>query len=454
LGVIEGAEEVDLVALATKVAGQAAAGEQVEAYVSRGSQLGVRVHGGEVEDFTSATSQAIGVRVVVDGRQGFASAGSLDDDVVAETLAEARDNAGFGEPDDANGLAEPDGVPFVEQDRWRDALFALPVEDKIAMALELERQVRAGDPRITGVRSASYGDSHGEAALVASTGLSATSKATRCSLSVSALAEDGGETQVGGGHDGGREPSDLDLDQVAADAVHRATRLLGATKPDSQRLTIVLEPRIAATLLGIVAGTLTGDRVLKGRSPFADRLGEAIAATDLTLVDDPTDPRSIASHAYDGEGLACRRNVLVDAGVASSFLYDSWSSRKAATRSTGSAVRGVRSTPGVGVQALQVVPGDRSPEDLLAEVETGLFVASLTGLHSGVNAVSGDFSVGADGLMVRDGVLAEPVRELTLASTIQRLLLGIRVVGSDLEWLPGGTGSATLVIDDISLSGS
>lgn len=446
--------QVDLLALATRVAEQAAGGEQVEVYVSRGSQLGVRVHDGSVEDLTSATSQALGVRVVVDGRQGFASAGSLDDDVVAETLAEARDNAGFGEPDEANGLAEPDGVPFQEQDRWREALFALPVDDKVAMAVELERAVRGADPRITGVRSASYGDSHGESALVASTGLSVTSKATRCSLGVTALAEDGGETQVGGGFDSGREPSELDAAQVAADAVHRATRLLGATQPPSQRLAVVLEPRVAASLLGIVGGTLTGDRVLKGRSPFADRLGERIASPALTLVDDPTDARSIAARPYDGEGLACRRNVLVDEGTASSFLYDSWSARRAGTRSTGSAVRGVRSTPGVGVQALQVLPGDRSPDELLAEVDLGLFVASLTGLHSGVNTISGDFSVGADGLMVRDGQLAEPVRELTLASTLQRLLLGVREVGADLEWLPGGTGSATLVIDDVSLSGA
>jgi PmbA protein len=446
--------EVDLVALATKVAGQAAVGEQVEAYVSRGSQLSVRVHGGEVEAFTSATSQAIGVRVVVEGRQGFASAGSLDDDVVADTLAEARDNAGFGEPDDANGLAEPDGVAFVEQDRWREALFDDPVDAKVQRALALEAAVVGGDRRITGVRSASYGDSHGEAALVTSTGITAHSKATRCSLGVTALAEDGGETQVGSGFDSGREPAELDPDEVAADAVERATRLLGATQPPSRKLTVVFEPRIAASLLGIVAGTLTGDRVLKGRSPFGDRLGEAIAATGLTLVDDPTDSRSIAAHANDGEGLACRRNVLVEDGVARRFLYDSWSARKAGTSSTGSAVRGVRSTPGVGVHALQVVPGEQSADDLLADVHDGLYVASLTGLHSGVNAISGDFSVGADGLLITDGQLGAPVRELTLASTLQRLLLGIRAVGSDLEWLPGGTGSCTLVIDDVSMSGA
>lgn len=451
-----GEGDVDLVALATKVAGQAAAGEQVEAYVSRGSQVSVRVHGGEVEAFTSATSQALGVRVVVGGRQGFASAGSLDDDVVAATLADARDNAGFGEVDEANGLAEPDGVPFVEHDRWREALLDDPVDAKVQRALDLEAAVRSGDPRIVGVRSAAYGDSHGEAALVTSTGIAVHSRATRCSSSVTALAEDGGETQVGSGFDSGREPGELDLDVVAADAVERATRLLGATQPASRRLTVVLEPRLAASLLGIVAATLTGDRVLKGRSPFGDRLGEAIAAPGLTLVDDPTDSRSIAAHAYDGEGLACRRNVLVDDGVAQRFLYDSWSARKAGggANSTGSAVRGVRSTPGVGVHALQVAPGDRSAEDLLGEVEDGLFVASLTGLHSGVNPVSGDFSVGADGLLITDGRLGAPVREITLASTLQRLLLGIRGVGSDLEWLPGGAGSCTLVIDDVSMSGA
>jgi PmbA protein len=116
-------------------------------------------------------------------------------------------------------------------------------------------------------------------------------------------------------------------------------------------------------------------------------------------------------------------------------------------------VRGSRSTPAPGTQALVIVPGERSPEDLLAGIGFGLFVQSLNGLHSGVNAVSGDFSVGADGLMIRDGSLAEPVREITLASTLQRLLLGISAVGNDLDWRPGGTTAATLVIDDVSMSG-
>ena len=442
-----------LLALARSVVDRALPGEQLECFVARGRGTSVKAYRGEVESFTSAESFGLGIRVIVDHRQGFAHAGSLAPDVVADTLAEARDNAGFGEPDEFNGLAEPDGVAAVEQDLWDEALFATSTEGKIELALELERRVTGLDPRVAAVRTAGYGDGSGEAAVCSTTGIAVVGRSTHCSVSASALATDGDETQIGGAVDVGREPGELDLAKVAADAVDRATRMLGASRAESQRLTVVFDPRTAATLLAIAGGTVTGERVLKGRSPFADRLGEAIAAPVLTLVDDPTDARSMAADPHDGEGLACRRNALIVDGVLDRFLHNSYTGRRAGAPSTGSAVRGSRSTPGVGCQALAVLPGDRSPEELIAGIDRGILVQSLSGVHSGVNAVSGDFSVGVEGLLIRDGALAEPVREVTLGSTLQRLLLGVVAVGNDLEWLPGGTGSATLVIDDVSLGG-
>ena len=261
------------------------------------------------------------------------------------------------------------------------------------------------------------------------------------------------ETKVGVGVDAARLPAELDLEGAAADAVDRAVRLFGAVKPPSQRLTVVLEPRLAAAVVGIVGGSLTGERVLKGRSPFAERVGEAVASPLLALVDDATDERSMGAGHFDGEGLATRRTVLLEAGVLRGFLHDSYTGRRSGAGSTGSAVRTVRSTPVAGCQALAVAPGAGSLDDLVAGVDTGLLVQSLTGLHSGVNPVSGDVSIGVEGLMIRNGTPAEPVREATLASTLQRLLLDIRAVGSDLTWLPDGTGACTLVIDDVVLSG-
>jgi PmbA protein len=162
----------------------------------------------------------------------------------------------------------------------------------------------------------------------------------------------------------------------------------------------------------------------------------------------------MAADSHDGEGLACRRNVLVDGGVLRGFLHDAYTGRRSGTASTGSAVRGYRSTPAVSPQALAVAPGERTLDEIVASLDEAFLVQAMNGLHSGVNPVSGDFSVGAEGLMVRSGELAEPVREVTLASTIQRLLLDIVEVGGDLEWLPGGTGGVTLVIRDVALSGS
>jgi PmbA protein len=446
---------VDLLAVAAQVAARARADEQVECYVGRSTTTNVKAFDGEVEAFTSAESWGVGVRVIRDHRQGFASAGSLDADVVDEVLADARDNAAFAEADEWLGLAEPDGVtPPVLEGLCRPGLASFATTDKVALALALERAVRAGDDRITGVRTASYGDWYGEAAVATSTGLGLWSEATSAHLSVTALAADGERTQVGGGVDVAREPGELAVERAASDAVLRATRLLGATKAATQRLAIVLEPRLAVTLLGIAAGMLNGERVLKGRSPFADRVGEAIASPLVTLADDPTDVRSLGADAHDGEGLATRRNVLVDGGVLRTFLHDAYTGRRSGTGSTASAVRGVRTPPSPGVQALAVAPGRGTLDELIADVDLGLLVQSFSGLHSGVNSVSGDFSVGAEGLMIRGGSLAEPVREVTIASTVPRLLLDIAAVGSDLEWLPGGSVAPTIVIPDVQLSGA
>lgn len=445
----------ELLDLATRVAGWARDGEQVEAYVGRRSDTDVVIYGGEIESLSSATSEGVGIRVIAGGRQGFAYAGTLDMSVISETLAEARDNAGFGTPDEHLGLAVPDGVPAVELDLWRDDLAAFPTQAKIDLALELERRVRAGDPRIRSVESANYGDGASESAVATSTGVAATTRRTGCHVSAYALAGEGDETQTGGGYSVGRSPADLDMEEAATDAVERSTRLLGARKPPSARLTVVLDNRITTTLLAILAGTLNGESVLKGRSLFANRVGEDVAVDLLSLVDDPTDPDAYGASAYDAEGLACRRNVLISDGVLQGFVYNTHAGRRAGVASTGSAVRGgFKSAPGVGCRALSLAPGTESQAEIMQRVGNGLLVQGISGVHSGVNPVSGDFSVGAEGLMIRDGALAEPVREITVASTIQRMLRDVVGVGNDLEWLPGSAAGVTLAIADMSMSGA
>ncbi len=450
-------DERDLLDLAERVAGWAASGEQVEVYVARGQETEVRAYDGQVESLTSATSAGIGVRVVADHRLGFAWAGSLDEEVLAETLGEARDNARFATPDEHVLLPSPDGVEPVSLDVWDDELAGVPTSTKVELALELEARSRRADPRVRQVDSADYGDTAVEVAVASTTGVRARTAKTSAFVSVQVIAGEGEASQTGTGFSVGRGLGALDPERASAEAVERAVRLLGATKGSSGRMVVVFDRRVASTLLSVLSAALSGEAVVKGRSFFADRLGEEVGANQISLVDDPTDPRAYGAAAVDAEGLACRRNVLIERGVLRSFVYDTISGARAGTRSTGSAVRGgFAGTPSPGCRALLLSPGPEGYDEagILRLVGEGLFVQSVTGVHSGVSPVSGDFSVGAEGLRIEDGRLGGPVREITVASTLQRMLQSVVAVGADLEWLPGAAAGQTLAVGDMQVSGS
>jgi PmbA protein len=446
---------MDLFEIADLVVGAAQGDEQVEAYVARSRDTQVRVYEAEVEQLSVAESLGVGVRVIRDGRQGFAYCGTFDQVSLRETVSEARDNAAFAEPDEWVGLAGPDQVEPLELDLWRDDLAEVTTDRKVAMAVELEQAVRAADPRITGVEACDYGDSSGELVVATTSGIRRMARSTGCELVAFSLAADGDETQTGFGFSVGRTVDDLDIGTAAGDAVERATRMLGATKPPSEKLTVVLDPWVSAQLLGILARILSAEEVVKGRSLFADRQGEAVAASGVTLVEDPTDARAWSASPIDDEGLACRRVPLIDGGVLSGFVHSSWTARRTGTASTGSAVRaGFKSTPTAGCRAVSLTPGTTTPAELVAGLGDAVLVQEVSGLHSGVNPVSGDLSTGAEGLRIRNGSLAEPLREFTIASTLQRLLLDVAAIGGDLTWLPMGAAGVTLVIHDVSISGS
>ncbi len=323
------ADGQDLLDIASKLVAEARPGEQLEAYASRGVEVETRAYDGEIESLSSASSAGVGIRVITDGRQGFAYAGSLEEPVVRETLAEARDNVAFATPDENVGLAEPDGRDAASLELWDDSVTGTPTATKVALALELERRVRSADARVRQVAYCDYGDTAFEAAVATSTGMAASSRRTVCSLSVTAIAGDGADSQTGTGFSVGRAPGDLDLTRACDDAVERAVRMLGATKPKSGRVVVVFDPRVSSSILSVISSALSGEAVTKGRSFFAGRVGEEVASPLVELVDDPTDARAFGASSHDSEGLACRRNVLISDGVLRGFVFDTVSARRA-----------------------------------------------------------------------------------------------------------------------------
>lgn len=441
----------DLLAVADAAVSAALPGESVEVYAVRSRGTEVKVHDARIESLTDADTQGVGIRVIRDGRTGFSHSSTLAVDEAMVVLADARENCRFAEPDVDAALAEPDGVAVPGHDLVSDDVHTMAPAEKAELAFELERLVVGTDPRVSRTRTVGYADTQSAAALVSTSGVRVADTATAAYLSAVAIANDAGDTAVGYHSSAARGPGGLDPAGTAAVAVDRATRILHGRKPASRRTTIVLEPRLAATFLGIVGGMVSGERVLKGRTPFAGRIGDVVASPLLTLVEDPTEALSLGASNVDSEGLACRRTPLLTAGVLQGFLHNAYTARRLGAVPTASAVRGLKGTPGVGARCIAMVPGDE--DDPVASVDDGVFVQTLAGLHSGVNPVSGDFSVGMDGIRITNGVLAEPIREATIASSLQRMLTDIRSVGADLTWLPGGTGACTIVIDGVSLGG-
>ncbi len=431
--------------------------EVMEIYASVGTEVEVKVYDGRVESLSRATSGGLGVRVlgagVAGSRVGVAWTGSLDGDAIDRAIAEARDNARYASEDEFMTFARPDGVESPGLELTDPSVHSTSLDDKVALAVAAERLVR-GDARIRQVESADYSDYDVETVVASTYGVRAWTRRTGSFLSLEAIASDERGDQTGWGLQATRGPVALEPERVAQDAITRATRLLGAVKPPSMRTTVVFSPRSTATLLAIIGTALSGDAVVRGRSIFAGRLGAQVASREVSVLDDPTDARHFGASRYDAEGLACRRNVLIDQGRLAGFVYDTVSARRAATVSTGSAVRGgVAGYPSAGCRALALAAGTGDADTIVRAVGDGVYVDSLSGVHSGVNPISGDFSVGFTGFMIRGGELAEPLREATVASTLQRMLLDVVAVGSDVEWLPGIAAGQTIAIAGVSVGG-
>jgi PmbA protein len=439
----------DLAALAVAAARD---GEAVEAYAEESRHTDVEARKGEVEGLTSAESRGVGVRVIAGGRLGFAYAADPSDDEIVATVERARENATLGTEDENNVLAEASEYEPIEG-LFFDEQAAMPADDKVSLALQVERVAVSSDPNVGKVEQCGFGDAIGRVAIASTTGVSAEFRRTGCWCVAVTLAERDGDTQTGFSFQVAHRAADLDPDAVAREAAERAARMLGAVKPQTQRVPVLLDPFAASSFLGVLAGALSAESVQKGRSLFADLVGERVGADVFTLVDDGRLLDGPAAAPFDDEGVPAGRTDLIGAGVLNGFLHNTYTAHRGSTTSTGNASRaGYRSTPGVGATNFYVQPGSMSFESLLAKADGGVLIQDVSGVHSGANPISGEFSVGATGLRIAGGALGEPVREMTIASTLPDMLKSVAAVGSDLRFF-SSVGTPSILIGEMTLAG-
>ena len=435
----------------------AAGAGDAEAYASEAETREVRVHGGEVESLTAATRRGLGLRVWIGGRVGYGFGADLSPPGLAAIAARAVEAARVADEDEFAGVAGETGeAPSVAEltDPSRAEWPAPRVAD---LALAVERAALQADSRVVSVEQAICFDSAERVAIVATSGAGGEYETSSCYAYLQALAEGEAGRETGLGFDLARGPGGLDPAAIGREGADRATEMIGAAKPASRSCPVVLDPTVAASFVGLLGKALGADSAQRGRSPFAERLGEEVAGEAFVLHDDGLDPGGFAAAPIDAEGVPQRRTALIEAGRLRTFLHDSYTARRGAAASTGNAGRsGYRTPPGVAASNLVVAPGAASLEQLLREASDGVLVNDVAGLHSGVNPVTGVFSVGASGLAIRGGERAEPLREFTIASDIVSMLRAVRAAGSEPRWVPfGGSVSAPpLLIGEMTVSGS
>jgi PmbA protein len=444
----------DLSELVHAAVGVADADEQVEAYAEEGRQTEVSALRGEVEGMTFSESRGLGVRVIRDGRLGYAWAADPTLDEAKETVWRARDNAALAEPDEHNGLPDAETIaPMPEI--FREGSASVSADDKVRTALDLERYTVTRDPRVTKVDLAQVGDAVSRVAIASTTGVDVEYARTDAWALAVTLAVEGEETQTGFSYVITRGLDALAWEPVADEAVDRAVAMLGATKPPTAKVPVVLDPFAASNFLGVLAGALNAESVLKGRSLFAEMVGRVVGSSVFTLVDDGRRLDGPGACPFDSEGVPSGRTELFTGGTLNGFLHDTYTARRTGDgqRSTGNAKRGgYRSAPGVGTSNFFVDAGEPSFEELLAKAGGGVLIRDVSGAHSGANPISGEFSVGATGLRIEGGATGEPLREMTIASTLPEMLAGVAGVGSDLRFF-SSVGTPSILIGEMTLAG-
>lgn len=425
-----------------------------ESSVIEGDEFSVHVRMGEVEKLKEAGARAAGIRVLIGKRSGSAYTSDLTPDGIRAMVGAAIEIAAVTGEDPWAGL--PDDAEFGKLDGDLELCFddveALGAGEKIRRARDAEAAALAADPRIGNSEGASFNSYSGLHIFANSRGFFDSYRTSSCSLSVTPVARLGGSMERDYWMSASRSSLRLESpEEVGRKAAERVLRRLGARKIPTQKAPVVFEPRVARGLLSHLFDAVNGNAVYRNASFLAGKLGEKIASERVTIVDDSTLPGLFGTSPSDDEGVCSRRTVVVDRGVLTSYLLNTYSARRLGLKTTGNATRGVSGATAAGHGNLYLERGDCDPADLVRSVKAGLYVTELIGF--GVNPVTGDYSRGAAGMWIENGELAFPVSGVTIASTLPEMLAGIEMVAGDLEFR-SSFASPTILIREMVLSGS
>jgi PmbA protein len=448
--------DADLRDLASTVVSRAmkSGATAAEAVVRESSEFSTVVRMGEVETLKESGSRAIGLRTFLGQRTASTYSSDFSKDGIQRLISGAIELARVTSEDAFAGIPEPDQLGSLQGDLqlYYDDVYSLPPEERIDYARRAERAALEADPRMKNSDGGSFDAAIGHKVLANSHGFVGEYSRSYCSVSAAPIAQDeNGNMQRDYWFSLARTMAKLEsAESVGREAARRTLRRLGSRKIASTRVPIVLDPMVAGSILDNIFDAVNGEAIYRQSSFLMGKLGQKVAAGNITVVDDGTIPGGFGSEPFDGEGVPTRRTVVIENGVFKSYLLNTYTAKKLGLKSTGNASRGLAGTPGIGSGNFYLQKGERTPQQIIGDIKQGLYVFQFLGF--GVNMVTGDFSRGVSGLWIENGELTYPVEEVTVAGNLKDMLNNISEIGNDLEFR-GSTAAPTLRIDGMMVAG-
>jgi len=428
----------------------------MEVYYSEGSSLSLKVFQKDLDGYSLSESEGLSLRGTYKGKMGYSYTEKVDETSIDQLVKDAAENALIIDSEDEEYIFEG-SKEYKKVDSFNQTLSNVGEEQKINFVKSLEEEAFRLDKRIASVEVCIYGDGYGETIMSNTKGLFLRDKSNIAYTYIAVVAKDGEDIKTGMAYRTGNDFNAFNAQDIAREAVDEALALLGAKSVKSGDYNVIIRNSAAADLMEAFTGIFSAEAVQKNLSLLKGKLNEKIASDKFTLIDDPYMEGGLASKSFDGEGVACKYKKVVDKGVLKTYLYNLKTAKKDGVDTTGNASKGsYKSSIGISPSNFFVEKGERTLDEMVADIDKGILITELQGLHSGLNSVSGDFSLAALGFLIQDGKISRPVEQITMAGNYFDMLKNIEETGSDLKFgMPGEAyiGSPSLRIKKLSIAG-
>ena len=427
----------------------------LELYYEKQSSFGCQIFKGEIDDYRSATVSGVSVRGLFNGKMGYAYTEKLDEESVSFLLENIKENSGLIE-EDPQELFEGN-ANYEELDFYSHTLTEVSIEEKIEFLKDVEKKIYAYDRRVVQTDYATIQDQLVEKALFNNKGLALQDRNNFLYVVFSVVVKEDEEIKSDFYFKITKDLYSLDPVEIAKEAVEKSLSHLGGKSYPNKTYPVILNGACASSLLATFSPSFSAKSVQDNQSRLKGKLDQKIASNVVTLIDNPHLPDGICSGTFDSEGIPTKQLTVVEDGVLKTYFHNLKTAKKEGVESTGHGHKSsYKDSVGVSPSNFYVVPGDESYEELYSELDEGIIITSLAGLHSGANPISGDFSLAADGFYVKDGKIISPTNQMTIAGNFFEVLQDVEKVGTDLEFSPmdyyGYIGSPSLKIKGLAVT--